>query len=53
MNNTMQGIMVLQVSSFQEVTSEQVLSSQALLSLSVTCLFAPINCWLIAFENGD
>jgi hypothetical protein len=32
------------VGSVHDITSEQVLSSEVLLSLSVSCLFVPMNC---------
>jgi hypothetical protein len=41
---------VSKVESIHDVTSERVLSSKAL-SLSVSCLFVPTDCWSLPFEN--
>jgi hypothetical protein len=39
------------IGSIHDVTLEQVLLPKALLSISVSCLFVPMDCWFITFEN--
>lgn len=49
--NTMQDISISRVGSIHDVSSERVLSSYTLLSLSASCLFIPADFWFVTFEN--
>jgi hypothetical protein len=51
MNNTAWDISVSGVGSIDDVSSERVLSSKALLSLSASCLFVPTDCCFVVFEQ--
>jgi hypothetical protein len=44
----MRDISALGVGSIHDITSDHVPSSKALLSLSISWLFVPMDCWFVA-----